>query len=88
DEVAQISSAFNVFVGKVHEIITQVVNTGVELNSSAVALRGQSQQALTRGQEQNEQTMLVVTSMNEMIATVNEIASNAAGAANAASAAS
>ncbi|MCV5870079.1 hypothetical protein OFN61_33015, partial [Escherichia coli] len=84
DEVAQISSAFNVFVGKVHEIITQVVNTGVELNSSAVALRGQSQQALTRGQEQNEQTMLVVTSMNEMIATVNEIASNAAGAANAA----
>ncbi|MGY5586318.1 methyl-accepting chemotaxis protein, partial [Vibrio cincinnatiensis] len=37
------------------------------------------------GQEQNEQTMLVVTSMNEMIATVNEIASNAAGAASAAS---
>lgn len=29
--------------------------------------------------------MLVVTSMNEMIATVNEIASNAAGAASAAS---
>lgn len=84
DEVAQISAAFNVFVGKVHEIITQVVNTGVELNSSAIALREQSQQALARGQEQNEQTMLVVTSMNEMIATVNEIASNAAGAANAA----
>lgn len=85
DEVAQISSAFNVFVSKVHEIISQVVSTGAELNNSAIALRQQSQQALTRGQEQNEQTMLVVTSMNEMIATVNEIASNAAGAANAAS---
>ncbi|MCG9553595.1 methyl-accepting chemotaxis protein [Vibrio sp. Isolate31] len=84
DEVAQISSAFNVFVGKVHEIITQTVNTGVELNSTAISLREQSQQALQRGQEQNEQTMLVVTSMNEMIATVNEIASSAAGAANAA----
>ncbi|MFA0141825.1 methyl-accepting chemotaxis protein [Vibrio kanaloae] len=84
DEVAQISSAFNVFVGKVHEIITQTVNTGVELNSTAIALREQSQQALQRGQEQNEQTMLVVTSMNEMIATVNEIASSAANAANAA----
>lgn len=82
DEVAQISSAFNVFVGKVHEIITQTVNTGVELNSTAIALREQSQQALQRGQEQNEQTMLVVTSMNEMIATVNEIASSAANAAN------
>ena len=85
DEVAQISSAFNVFVSKVHEIISQVVSTGAELNNSATALRQQSQQALARGQEQNEQTMLVVTSMNEMIATVNEIASNAAGAANAAS---
>ncbi|WP_198597115.1 methyl-accepting chemotaxis protein [Vibrio splendidus] len=82
DEVAQISSAFNVFVGKVHEIITQTVNTGVELNSTAIGLREQSQQALQRGQEQNEQTMLVVTSMNEMIATVNEIASSAASAAN------
>lgn len=85
DEVAQISSAFNTFVNKVHEIISQVVNTGVELNGSALALRQQSQNALQRGQEQNEQTMLVVTSMNEMIATVNEIASNAAGAADAAS---
>ena len=85
DEVAQISSAFNLFVEKVHGIISQVVNTGVELNGSAIALREQSQQALSRGQEQNEQTMLVVTSMNEMIATVNEIASNAAGAAGAAS---
>jgi methyl-accepting chemotaxis protein len=84
DEVAQISSAFNVFVGNVHEIIKQTVNTGVELNSTAIALREQSQQALQRGQEQNEQTMLVVTSMNEMIATVNEIASSAAGAASAA----
>ncbi|CAH1549448.1 methyl-accepting chemotaxis protein [Vibrio rotiferianus] len=85
DEVAQISSAFNLFVEKVHGIISQVVNTGVELNGSAIALREQSQQALSRGQEQNEQTMLVVTSMNEMIAMVNEIASNAAGAAGAAS---
>ncbi|WP_198138483.1 methyl-accepting chemotaxis protein [Photobacterium sp. SKA34] len=85
DEVAQISSAFNVFVEKVHGIISQVVNSGVELNGSAIALREQSQQALARGQEQNEQTMLVVTSMNEMIATVNEIASNAANAADAAS---
>ena len=84
DEVAQISSAFNVFVGKVHEIITQTVNTGVELNKTAIGLREQSQQALQRGQQQNEQTMLVVTSMNEMIATVNEIASSAAGAASAA----
>lgn len=88
DEIAQICSAFNVFVDKVHGIITQVVNTGVELNQSSTALHGQAQQAHLRGQQQNEQTMLVVTSMNEMIATVNDIASSAAGAASAASTAS
>ncbi|MCV5335437.1 methyl-accepting chemotaxis protein, partial [Escherichia coli] len=56
DEVAESSSAFNAFVEKVHGIVSQVVNTAIALKGSATALRDQSQQALTRGQEQNEQT--------------------------------
>ncbi len=84
DEVAQISLAFNVFVGKVHEIITQTVNTGVELNWHRYWSSWTVTTSVARGQEQNQQTMLVVTSMNEMISTVNEIASSAAGAASAA----
>ncbi|MBJ6889149.1 HAMP domain-containing protein, partial [Vibrio cholerae] len=32
DEVAQISSAFNAFVEKVHGIVSQVVNTAIALN--------------------------------------------------------
>ncbi|HAS6068756.1 TPA: HAMP domain-containing protein [Vibrio vulnificus] len=84
DEISQISSAFNVFVEKIHETISQVANTGVELNNSALSLREQSKTALERGENQNEQTLLVVTSMNEMVATVNEVASNAASAADSA----
>ncbi len=84
DEIANISAAFNTFVGKINDIIVQVVNTGVGLGSTASSLREQSVHALSRGQEQSEQTLLVVTSMNEMIATINEISNNAAGAAESA----
>ncbi|QUJ69669.1 HAMP domain-containing protein (plasmid) [Photobacterium sp. GJ3] len=84
DEIARISTAFNTFVGKINGIIVEVVNTGVGLGRTATSLREQSVHALSRGQEQSEQTLLVVTSMNEMIATINEISNNAAGAAESA----
>ncbi|MDO6582269.1 methyl-accepting chemotaxis protein [Photobacterium sp. 2_MG-2023] len=84
DEIARISEAFNIFVSKINDIIVQVVDTGVGLGRSAASLRDQSVHALSRGQDQSEQTLLVVTSMNEMIATINEISNNAAGAAESA----
>ena len=84
DEIAHISTAFNTFVIKINEIIAQVANTGVDLGHSATDLRSQSQQALARGQDQSEQSLLVVTSMNEMIATIAEISQNASGAAESA----
>ncbi|WP_253664540.1 methyl-accepting chemotaxis protein [Vibrio sp. Y20_XG_PY13] len=83
DEISQISSSFNIFVEKVHEIISQVIDMGTELHKCANDLHEESQRALTRGQAQNDQTILVATSLNEMIATVNDIASNASSAANA-----
>ncbi|QUM76727.1 HAMP domain-containing protein [Moritella sp. 24] len=84
DEIAHISKAFNVFVGNTNEIISQVVETGVGIGNSAAELRKQSLLGLSRGQEQSERTLLVATSINEMIATINEISQNAAGAANSA----
>lgn len=84
DEIAHISTAFNTFVSKINDIIQQVVRTGSELNQSANVVREQSVRALTRGDLQNEQSTLVVTSMNEMVSTINEISTNAAGAAQAA----
>ena len=83
DEISQISSSFNIFVEKVHNIISQVIDMGAELRKCANDLHGESQRALARGQTQNDQTILVATSLNEMNATVNDIASNASSAANA-----
>ncbi|PHR89671.1 MAG: methyl-accepting chemotaxis protein [Moritella sp.] len=84
DEIAHISKAFNIFVGNINEIISKVVDTGLGIGRSATELRSQSQLGLSRGQAQSERTLLVATSINEMIATINEISQNAAGAANSA----
>lgn len=84
DEIANISRAFNTFVSRINEIISQVVLTGTDLNSSASIVREQSVQALSRGDRQSEQSLLVVTAMNEMASTIHDISHNAAGAAEAA----
>ncbi|MEJ6080353.1 methyl-accepting chemotaxis protein [Vibrio sp. 1-Bac 57] len=84
DEIANISIAFNAFASSINEIITQVVKTGLQLGDSATEVRNQALSSLSRGEQQSEQSILVVTSMNEMIATINEISSNASDAADAA----
>jgi len=84
DEITNISLAFNSFANNINEIVTQVVKTGVQLGQAATEVRDQALDSLKRGEQQSEQSTLVVTSMNEMIATINEISSNASDAANAA----
>lgn len=84
DEIAHISRAFNIFVGNINDIISKVVETGLGIGRSATELRGQSELGLSRGKAQSERTLLVATSIYEMIATINEISQNAAGAANSA----
>lgn len=87
NEITRISVAFNTFVEKIDRIISNVVETGEELGRSAEALRDKAAQSLRRGESQSEQALLVVTSMNEMIATINEISHSASNAADSASSA-
>ena len=84
DEIAHISRAFNVFVGNINKIISQVLQTGMDLGLSATELSKQSLQALSRGQDQSNQTLLVVNSIDEMIATINDISQNVLVAADSA----
>ncbi len=54
DEIAHISRAFNVFVGNINKIISQVLQTGMDLGLSATELRSQLLQALSRGYAQSK----------------------------------
>jgi len=81
DELAQLAIGFNNFIHKIHESMMEVAATGEALQKAAGAVEIQAKSTLDNSHHQKDQTLLVVTAINEMGATVNEIASNAAHAA-------
>lgn len=84
DEIAQLAKGFNSFISKIQDSVIEVAQTSEQLGFSAKDVSNQAQQTLEDSHEQKDRTMMVVTAINEMGATVNEIASNAAQAAVAA----
>lgn len=82
DELAKLAIGFNSFISKIQASIIEVTETSEQLSQSAKDVANQAQQTLSDSQLQKDQTMMVVTAINEMGATVNEIAGNAAQAAD------
>ncbi|MGF1906175.1 MULTISPECIES: methyl-accepting chemotaxis protein [Aliivibrio] len=85
DEIAELSKGFNSFVEKIHTTVAEVVETGHVLHVTAenVALKATSTR--DNSEMQRDQTLQVVTAINQMGSTIHEIASNAASAAQSAS---
>ncbi|MGR6838101.1 methyl-accepting chemotaxis protein [Aliivibrio wodanis] len=85
DEIAELSKGFNSFVEKIHNTVSEVVETGHVLHTTAehVALKATSTR--DNSEMQRDQTLQVVTAINQMGSTIHEIASNAASAAQSAS---
>ncbi|MDK9789930.1 methyl-accepting chemotaxis protein [Vibrio sp. D431a] len=81
DEIAHLSSGFNSFIENIHNSVKLVAETATELNSAASSVDGYSSKTLSLCDLQSDITIQTVTAINEMGATVNEIASNAAVAA-------
>ena len=81
DEIAQLSLGFNSFITKIHNAMQEVSRTGEALQQAAAEVASQAQITLDNSHEQRDRTFLVVTAINEMGATVNEIANNASAAA-------
>ncbi|AQS40566.1 methyl-accepting chemotaxis protein [Shewanella psychrophila] len=82
DELAKLAMGFNSFISKIQASIIEVTETSEQLSQSAKDVANQAQQTLSDSQLQKDQTIMVVTAINEMGATVNEIAGNAALAAD------
>jgi len=81
DEIAQLARGFNSFISKIQDSVIEVAQTSEQLGKSAIDVSNQAQQTLEDSNLQKDRTIMVVTAINEMGATVNEIASNAAQAA-------
>ncbi|MFT5234690.1 MAG: methyl-accepting chemotaxis protein [Shewanella sp.] len=82
DELTLLAKGFNSFISKIQSSIIDVTEASEQLSLSAKDVANQAQQTLSDSQLQKDQTMMVVAAINEMGATVNEIAANAAQAAD------
>ncbi|WP_217541140.1 methyl-accepting chemotaxis protein [Vibrio metschnikovii] len=81
DEIAKLSQGFNGFIDKIHQSMKEVSATSRALHHAAANVSNKSQTTFDNSQHQREQTVQVVTAMNQMGSTISEIAANAATAA-------
>ena len=86
-EFAWVSSSFNGFVKKIAKTIDEIRYASEKLGSASTQLSSISQETEVNVQGQEEETTQVATAMEEMTATVQEVARNAANASGAAAAA-
>ncbi|WP_041446959.1 methyl-accepting chemotaxis protein [Thiocystis violascens] len=83
DELAELARAFNAFQGKLRELIHQLADGGRQVASAADQLSATSDRSADIVNRQHSETDQVATAMNEMTATVAEVARYATDAAEA-----
>ncbi|MFN2348738.1 MAG: methyl-accepting chemotaxis protein [Thioalkalivibrio sp.] len=84
DEMGQVGRQFNDMAEQFEALIQQIVSATTRLASSSEEVTTISRDSARNVDRQRQETDQVATAMNEMTATVQEVASNAAGAAGAA----
>ncbi|NVK23528.1 MAG: methyl-accepting chemotaxis protein [Gammaproteobacteria bacterium] len=82
DELATMSQGFNAFAEKVQRSLIEVNNATDVLSTSAEEMSYITQETRDGVRKQQSETELVATAMNEMTATVQEVAQNATEASN------
>lgn len=84
DEVAALSRAFNRFVQRIQDTVAQVGGSTLKLAGAASEMSAVSNDALQGVRRQQSETEQAATAMNQMTATVQEVARNASEASLAA----
>jgi len=82
DEVGELVNQFNAFVGNLHQMISEIITSIGQLNDSSEqmgVITEQSSQGILKQRQDIDQ---VATAMNEMTATVQEVARNTVSAAD------
>lgn len=82
DELRDIGNSFNAFINKVHNSIEAVAENSKELATMASSVSQRAHMTQSNCTSQRDRTVQVATAIHELGATVSEIASNAAMAAD------
>ncbi len=88
DEIAQVSRMFNLFIDKLHSIISQISNTSTQVAAASTQLQATAEHIATGAEEVAAQASTVATAGEEMSATSGDIAQNCQMAAEGAQRAS
>ncbi|WP_240946136.1 methyl-accepting chemotaxis protein [Pseudomaricurvus alkylphenolicus] len=83
DEMAHMATAFNRFVERIQGVVREVTDVSQNLASAADQTAVSIEHTAQMLNRQHRETEQVATAMNQMSATINEVANNAATAADA-----
>ncbi|NVO99711.1 HAMP domain-containing protein, partial [Photobacterium damselae subsp. damselae] len=81
DELGQLATSFNQFVDKIHVTVQAVYQTINTVSSQAVQIKDTTQTVVERVVDQQEQSALAATAVNEMSATSDTVSQHASEAA-------
>ena len=84
DEVGELAGWFNIFVEKLHDVISQVKSNTDEVAAAATEIASAAEQAAAGATEQESQAGEVSSSVEQMSATIVEASQNASSAAESA----
>ncbi|MCK7544423.1 methyl-accepting chemotaxis protein [Marinobacter bryozoorum] len=84
DEIAQMSGSINQFIERVHQLVRQVSDSTHQVAAAAEELAVITEQSSKAVHNEQQETEQVATAMNEMTATVQEVAQHALSASDAA----
>lgn len=84
DELSMMGNSINVFIDKVHKLVLEVSTSTRQVAAAAEQLETITQQSTRSVQRHHVETEQVATAMNEMTATVQEVAHSALSASDAA----
>jgi methyl-accepting chemotaxis protein len=88
DEIAQVSRMFNLFIEKLHGIISQISSTSTQVAAASTQVHATAERIATGAEEVAAQASTVATAGEEMSATSGDIAQNCQMAAEGAQRAS
>jgi methyl-accepting chemotaxis protein len=81
DEIAELAKWFNIFMDKLHEILSKVSSNTESLAGAGEEIAATSRQQTQGAELQKDQTAQVVTAMQEMTSTVQQVSENSNNAA-------
>ncbi|OMH34063.1 methyl-accepting chemotaxis protein [Motiliproteus sp. MSK22-1] len=84
DEISHLASSFNTFVAKIRGLIGEASAVSSQVASMADQMTESASQSKNAASRQDNETEVVATSVNEMTATIQEVARSAVAAADSA----